>query len=267
MSQVTLELPQLLEGRSFSRGSTTFPNASTIVNPFVEKVDEHVKEWRITAKMPSEIAVDVNEEHGIEKHTEYNIYPRVAVEGILNDEYQINVGGENHIKTVGLIYGLDTRNPIAKVYTGYLRELCMNLSVFNPSNLQSVNFDDPHFERLYNYLPGFISEAEEDAANYENIYNELVNQQYEGEALQQLLGHLALKAYARGLTSAFTTMIGFIHSPKNKGKVANHYYKRSGEYSKWDLYNMLNAPLSTTDSGTVFQRPRKVLEAYKMMSA
>lgn len=267
MSQITLELPQLLEGKNYKRGNTTFPTAAKLVEPFIEKVNDYVKEWKITAKTPSEVAVDVSENFGIEQETEYKIFPRVAIEGILNDEFQINVGGENHLKTIGMIYGLDVRNPIAKVYTGYLRQLCMNLSVFNASNLQSVNFDDPHFERLYNYLPGFITEAEHDAKHYEEVYNELIENTYGGIDLQRLLGHLALKSHSKGLMSAYSTMIAFIQSPKPKGKIDNHYYKASGEYSKWDLYNMMNAPLSRGDSGNIFHRPRRVLEAYKLMSA
>ena len=65
------------------------------------------------------------------------VYNRVWVQAVLPDEYAY----ENHKRVMSMLYALDTRKPVVKMYTGALNMACLNLCVFNPDALNVAELE------------------------------------------------------------------------------------------------------------------------------
>lgn len=263
--QITLE--ELLQGKPYKKGNLVFNSTGDIVAPFIEQVYDHVDDWIITVQAPKELAVErvIDTEIDTETLEEYKLYSRVAIEGILKPEYQVSINGNDlHKKTVGMIYALDTNDPVAKVYTGFLRQLCMNQCIFNPSYIESRSFNAPDFNKLYRFPNTWLTQIEEEIAEFEEISSTLHRKVYQGAELKEVLGHLAVQCIARysGMGTAFNNMIRFISSNRPVGDIQNHYFNKSGEYSKNDLYNCLTATVSSKTEPIA--RPETIYKCYTL---
>ena len=66
----------------------------------------------------------------------------------------------------------------------------------------------------------------------------------------------------QGLSSSYVNMVNFLENNQDKNGVRNIYYKSSGEYTGWDIYNAMTATPSTKSMDPT----RDVVEIYKMFS-
>lgn len=115
-----------------------FYSARTYVEPFLEKMSKFTDDFRIQSKLADTLST---------KKEEINqIYTRVLVEAVLPEKYCI----DKHDEVIGLVYGIDVRKPVVKIYRGYLNQACTNLCVFNPQwlNVQELIPGEP-----INYSP------------------------------------------------------------------------------------------------------------------
>lgn len=123
--EITLE--QLMEGRATKIKDKDYFATRNYVEPFLERVSKYTENFKIKVELPQQVTYtqegDIN--------TENITYNRVWIQGLLPEMYDV----DNHQQVIGMVYGLDVRKPVFKVYTGGLDNACTNLCIFNPNML------------------------------------------------------------------------------------------------------------------------------------
>ena len=125
-----ITIDQLLKGKATKIKDKEFFPTEAYVSPFLERMNNIPgTTFRCHAELPKQITITTAEElNSIEDIT----YNRVWIEAILPESYI----EDNHSRVAGMVYGIDTRVPIVKFYTGGENRACTNLCVFDPTDLQ-----------------------------------------------------------------------------------------------------------------------------------
>lgn len=123
-----LTVDELLKGKATLIKNKEYLSTEAYVTPFLERMSKFTSDFRIQAKLPSQISITKKEDLNLED----TVFNRVWIQAVLPEEYSF----DNHQEVIGMVYGLDARKPIAKIYRGALNMACLNLCVFNPSFLQ-----------------------------------------------------------------------------------------------------------------------------------
>lgn len=162
-----VSIEQLFKGKPTKiRNKDYFPTKA-YVEPFLERMSKFTNDFRVQVKLPDQITRTVNGDANIEDIT----YNRVLIQAVLPEELAI----ENHKEVIGLVYGLDVRKPVAKIYRGALNMACTNLCVFDPSFL-NVQFINP--EKGISYRP--VELLMEQADDMKTMLDNLKNTEWEG---------------------------------------------------------------------------------------
>lgn len=132
-----LNLNELLKGKATVICGKEYLSAEAYAVPFLERMSKFTKDFRIQAKLPKQMSLTREKD----LNAEDTVFNRVWIQAILPEEFSI----DNHSEVIGMVYGLDTRKPVAKIYRGALNMACLNLCVFNQSflNLQEIEPEKP----------------------------------------------------------------------------------------------------------------------------
>lgn len=123
-----LTLNEILAGKSTRiKGKEYFPTEA-YVEPFIERVSKLTNNFVCKGVLPNQITLTKDGDIDLEDVT----FNRVWIQAVLPDEYPV----PNHNNVIGMVYGLDTRKPVFKVYKGGLNRACTNLCVFAPEMLE-----------------------------------------------------------------------------------------------------------------------------------
>lgn len=250
--QLTLELDQLLLGKKYQRGGSIYPSTSELVSPFIDNLSKYTTDFKITVVEPNEGTATTEED--IDK-----TYTRVLIEG-----YMPNILQDNHRKTISMLYGLDVQTPVVKIYSGWENMACLNLSVFSPKNIAISRLSDTNFSSIYDHVSEYGDQIGEEQEQLQHAIEDLNAETYNTrEQLNERIGRLAHSCLAsQGLSSAYCNMVNFLNSPKEKNGVKNIYYKSTGDYTGWDLYQALTA----TPSNKSLDKANDVLKIWKLFS-
>lgn len=133
--EITIE--DLLKGKATKIKKNEYLKTEAYVLPFLDKLSKYTDDFRVQVKLPNQITKTINNEIDNDDIT----YNRVWIQAILPHEYVFDTYSE----VIGLVYGLDTRKPVAKIYRGGINMACTNLCVFNPSflNVQNIESEKP----------------------------------------------------------------------------------------------------------------------------
>lgn len=125
-----LTIEELLAGKStIIKNKEYFPTAQ-YVEPFLDKMSKYTDKFIIRAKPADQMSIT--------KDSTDTVFNRVWVQAVLPEKYRF----DNHDEVYGMIYGLDVRKPVVKMYRGGLNLACMNLTIFNPSWLNAQELID-----------------------------------------------------------------------------------------------------------------------------
>lgn len=121
-------MTQLLAGKATVIKTKDYLSTKEFVQPFIDEMSKITSDFRIQVRLPDQMTVG-----GGGHDVTYN---RVLIQAVLPKENSI----DGHDEVIGLLYGLDVRKPVAKIYRGYLNQACTNLTVFNPQwmNIQEL---------------------------------------------------------------------------------------------------------------------------------
>ena len=128
-----LTVEQLLQGKATKIKEKEFFTTKAYVEPFFERMSKYTEEFIINVKPADQISLTPNGEVNFDDI----VYNRVWIQAVLPDEYAY----ENHKKVISMLYALDTRKPVVKMYTGALNMACLNLCVFNPDALNVAELE------------------------------------------------------------------------------------------------------------------------------
>lgn len=132
-----LTIDELLKGKATVIKGKEYFNTEAYVTPFLERMSKFTNNFEIQAKLPDQMSLTKKEDLNLED----TVFNRVWIQAIMPEEYSF----DNHQEVIGLVYGLDTRKPVAKIYRGALNMACLNLCVFNPTflNVQELEPERP----------------------------------------------------------------------------------------------------------------------------
>jgi hypothetical protein len=128
-----LTIEQLLQGKATKIKDREFFTTKAYVEPFLDRMFKYTEEFIINVKPADQISLTPNGEVNFDDI----VYNRVWVQAVLPDEYAY----ENHKRVMSMLYALDTRKPVVKMYTGALNMACLNLCVFNPDALSMAELE------------------------------------------------------------------------------------------------------------------------------
>ena len=128
-----LTVEQLLQGKATKIKEREFFTTKAYVEPFFDRMSKYTEEFIINVKPADQISLTPNGEVNFDDI----VYNRVWIQAVLPDEYAY----ENHKKVISMLYALDTRKPVVKMYTGALNMACLNLCVFNPDALNVAELE------------------------------------------------------------------------------------------------------------------------------
>ena len=157
-----LTLAELLRGKSTRiKNKDYFPTAA-YVEPFLERVSRLTSDFRVNAVLPNQITYTQDGEINLEDQT----FNRVWIQAVLPDDYPI----PNHNNVIGMVYGLDVRKPVFKVYRGGLNMACTNLCVFSNDMLTCQEIE-PETAVDYRCVDRIINETDDTAQMIRQLMN------------------------------------------------------------------------------------------------
>lgn len=137
-----ITIPELLKGKATLIKDNEYFETKAYVEPFLERMSKFTDDFRVQVKLPDQITK--TKDGGID--TDDITYNRVWIQAVMPEEYAF----DNHDEVVGLVYGLDVRKPVVKIYRGGLNRACTNLCVFDPSFL---NIQELEPKKAINFKP------------------------------------------------------------------------------------------------------------------
>ena len=171
-----LTLEQLLQGKATKIKDKEFFTTKAYVEPFLERMSKFTENFIINAKPADQVSLTPNGDINFEDV----VFNRVWIQAILPDDYAY----DNHKRVVSMLYALDSRKPVIKLYTGALNMACLNLCVFNPEAL-SVAELEPETAINYSFINNMMSMVDTIKVNLEK----LANMEFKRDEIFDDLGH------------------------------------------------------------------------------
>jgi len=247
----SLSLEGLLDTKIYVKPESKlyFGSPGDYIAPFVESAKKAGVE-NFTVKTGQ---ATINAETTGEKNIAYS---RVCVEA------QFGELVEGFRGVVGLIYALDTKQPILKGYTGYNVSTCINLSIFNAESVyQKELVVDSNL--VYKRLNHFIENKKQDAEEFSNTIIKLREALLTETELNEMLGKI-LRSTSDTNTPLGTTPV--INAAKLLDDSSSAYYVRpDGQFScsKFNVYNSITQGI--TESRDVVFKPNKTIHLAKLI--
>lgn len=250
--QLTTET--VLKGKATIIKGKKYLSAEAYITPFLERMSKFTNDFVIQAKLPDQMSLTKNQDENLED----TVFNRVWIQAIMPEEYCF----ENHQEVIGMVYGLDTRKPIAKLYRGALNMACLNLCVFNPSflNEQEIEPESPINFKCIQTLMEQTSDI--------NIWlNKLTETEvpYNNTLINENLGSWIRNS----LTSSYDTGYGKVKLAASTAidaykllyeKEDSSYFVKQGESTNmFNVYNAFTELISNTDTRDIINKAEKTL--------
>ena len=256
--QLTIE--QALAGKSTCIKGKEYLSTEAYITPFLDKMSKYTDNFIINGIQPGQMTLTKEGDVNLEDST----FNRMWIQAVMPDDAYF----DNHSRCVGMIYGLDVREPIVKFYSGGLNMACCNLCVFSPSFLAISNLEP---ETAIDFSP--IDRLMSQTDNVKNILERLSNTEveYNEKAINECLGNWVRKS----IHSSFI-------SPTGKVKMATSaaidtykllYEKEDSPYyvpkdTVTDMFNIYNAwtQTITSDKKDIMNKVEKTLLVSKILN-
>lgn len=248
-----ITIDELLAGKGTRiKNNEYFPTAG-YVEPFLERMSKFTNDFRVQVKLPDQITL-TNEGNINKDDVTYN---RVWIQAVLPDEYCF----ENHQEVIGMVYGLDVRKPIYKIYKGGLNMACTNLCIFNPDFLD-IQEIEPETAVNFRSLERLMEQTDDMRVRLNNMFNMEIP--YIETDIDQMLGKWVRntidQSYDRGFgkvklaTSTAIDAYKLLYCKKD-----SPYYVEPGQST--NMFNVYNAftQLITDDDRDIVNKAEKTL--------
>lgn len=218
---------QLYEGKPLIIKNNRFFSTSAYVEPFLEKMSKYTNNFIINVKNPD--IMSMTSDNGEIN----NSYSRVWVEAILPDDYAM----DGHKQSVSLLYALDTRKPIYKIFKNTVRMACLNMCVFNPEHLL-VQELEPERAMDYTFASVVMEMTDNTKATLEMMSNTFIKRDELTDYLGQWIDRTINSSYNNGYGKV--KLAESIPVEAYKDLVINKdsdYFTESGDICLFDAYN------------------------------
>lgn len=248
-----LTLDQALKGKATQIKGKEYLTTEAYITPFLERMSKFTDDFRIQAIPANQISLTKEGDINLEDI----IYNRLWIQAVMPDDY----GYENHDRVIGMIYGLDTRKPIVKLYNGGLNKACCNLCVFDPSFLSVQELEPEH---CINFRPinalleqtSTIKATLERLANTEVPYSDQIINENLGRWIRNTMNQQYSSQFGKVKLASSTAIDAFKLLYQDK---ESPYYVNPGFST--DMFNVYNAftQVLTNDTKEIINKVEKTL--------
>ena len=249
-----IDLNTLLQGKATIIKKKEYLPTEAYVTPFLERMSKYTNDFRIQARLPDQISITKKEDLNLED----TVFNRVWIQAVLPNEFSFN----NHQEVIGMVYGLDTRKPIVKIYRGALNMACLNLCVFNPSFLE-VHELEPESPINFRGLQSLMEQVSDIKSWLDRLSETFIT--YEENVINENLGLWVRNA----LSTSFDNGYGKVKLSASTAvdaykllyeKEDSPYFVRPGEAtSMFNVYNAFTELISNTDTRDIMNKAEKTL--------
>ena len=255
-----ITLNECLAGKATAIKGKEYFSTEQYVTPFLDRMSKFTDNFIINAIPANQVSL--TPEGGV--NTQDIVYNRVWIQAIMPDE----CGFDQHDRVIGMVYGLDTRKPVVKIYVGGLNRACCNLCVFDPSFLD-VKELEPEVAIDYRPIDRLLSQTSNVTATLKKLSNMEVP--YDEQIINESLGSWIRKTidkqfshdYGKIKLSASTAIDAFKLLYKDE---ESPYYVKPG-YST-DMFNVYNAftQCITNDKRDIINKCEKTILVSNILS-
>lgn len=252
MAEITIQ--DLMLGNSTLIKNKQYLSTKAYVEPFIERMSAYTKDFKIQVKSADQVSV--------QNQVENQIYNRVLIQAILPPSYYSE---DNHQKVVGMVYGLDVKTPVVKIYAGGLNMACTNLCVFSPDYL---NVQELEPGAGFSYAP--IKQVMEMTDNLTVMLKTLKSQYLNSDNMREQLGNWIDFTLRESYNPSYGKIKIASSTPIEVYKnlfinTESPYYTPQGiEPSLFDVYNAFTDVIRT-DSKDLLNKYEKVYLVSKML--
>lgn len=224
-----LTLDQAMAGLATSIKGKDYFKTSNYIEPFIDRMSKYTNNFIIQGKLPDQITYTENGDVNFE-----NIcYNRMWVEAILPDDYAM----DGHKQSVSLLYALDTRKPIYKIFKNTVRMACLNMCVFNPEHLL-VQELEPERAMDYTFATTVMEMTDNTKAKLEMMSNSFIKRDeltdYLGLWIDRTIGCSYNNGYGKVKLAESIPIEAYKDLVINKD---SDYFTESGDICLFDAYN------------------------------
>ena len=248
-----ISITQAFAGRATRIKGKEYFSTEQYITPFLDRMSKFTDKFIINAIPADQISLtpegDVN--------TEDIVYNRMWIQAVMPDE----CGFDQHDRVVGMVYGLDTRTPVSKLYVGGLNRACCNLCVFDPSFL-NVQELEPETPINFNPIKSLLEQTSNVTATLKRISE--IEVPYEEQIINENLGLWVRNTMGKQYSSNFGKVKVATSIAINAFKLLyqdkeSPYYVNPG-YST-DMFNIYNAftQCITDDKRDIINKAEKTL--------
>lgn len=235
---VTLE--QAMLGMPTKIKNKEYFGTKAYIEPFIDRMSKYTDNFTIQVRPADQISLNKDGDVNFENI----VYNRVWVEALLPDEYAY----EGHQQSVSLLYALDTRKPLYKIFKNTVRMACLNMCVFSPELIQVRELEP---ESAIDYI--FANQVMEMTDNTKAMLNKLADSYTKRSELTDRLGEWVDRSLEANINTGFgkvqlaeSTAISVYKSLVKDEK--SDYYTSEGDICNFDIYNAFT-DIITHDKG------------------
>lgn len=228
-----ITLNQALKGKATQIKGKEYLTTEAYITPFIERMSKFTDDFRIEAIPANQISLTKEGEI----NTEDIVYNRMWIQAVMPDEYAF----ENHKESISLLYALDTRKPIVKIFRNTLNMACLNMCVWSPDFIDVKGLES---EQPIDYRP--LNRLIELTENSKVILDRLNNTEisYQIEDIDRSLGEWVRNALSVSYDNGFGKVKVGVTSIMDAYKLLyrdtkSPYYIKEGESTS--LFNIYNA--------------------------
>nr|DAT90431.1 MAG TPA: hypothetical protein [Caudoviricetes sp.] len=231
-----IDLKLLLKGKETAIKKKQYLATREYIEPFIDQLSKFTDNFICQAKLPDQVTMEDN----IVDYT----FNRVYIQAVLPKSYW---EFDNHQEVIGLVYGLDVRKPIYKLYRGGLNMGCTNLCIFNPSflNVQEIKPAEKLDFKPIKALMEMTSDLEVELTKMKTTF--LSRDQ---ESIESYLGHwcdyVIRNEYNVGLSKAKLSVATAVDAYKDLfiDTESGYYIPDNEEPSVFNIYNAFTEYIS-----------------------
>ena len=217
-------------------------------------MSKFTKDFIVEVELPKQVTRTVDGDVNADDIT----YNRVLIQAVMPESCSF----DNHDEVIGMVYGLDVRKPVAKIYRGALNRACTNLCVFDPEflQMQPVNPEEALNYKAVEYL---LSQTSDIKLMLENLHN--TTWKAEDDLVSLNLGKWQRNAMhmvynvGYGDVKIGTDLVTKAYSSMFEDPDSSYYIGVGNEVDMFTVYNAFTQLISNDKGKDLMNRAEKTL--------
>lgn len=260
MNAIELKLNDIYQGKATMIKDNKFFSAQQYVEPFVDRVDKLCQgNFIVKAQPAKQISLtpqgDVN--------TEDIVFNRVWIQGLLPGEYAY----KNHQQSINMLYALDTRKPLVKLFKNTVNCACLNLCVFSPEYL-NVQELAPETAADYSFIDYVLKMVDDTKIRLET----LAKMSFDPEDLKLKLGEWIDQCIRTKYATSFGTIKLSETLPIEAYKKVvldkeSPYFAKNGITDGFNVYNAFTDIITNDKGRDIVNKYEKVLMVSNLLNS